>query len=262
MIDQLIQKVVEGEDPTSVLESRPIKIDNAWFRKMSVLIAKDILYYVNEGIDFDGLGSTMQAPHPKAMGIPKKQKTMFRTEYKSIEHPRSKLAVPSGRFWQRSSGTSGLPQIEFDINTAAPKQAFRIRALTSGVYDVLLHEATHFAEWLLRGKSLPKHTYDYAKMDTDPAEYKKYINDPKEVRARMQTIVDDFLKYFKKRPRAARMSPDIFLQGVGTRVSPTFKQIWGELSGKARKTMWKGIVTAMQDKGYWKTDGYDPSRAT
>jgi hypothetical protein len=59
--------------------------------------------------------------------------------------------------------------------------------LNYGLYSILIHEVTHAAESMFKGKGL-SYSYDENRKVNDET---AYMNDPKEIRAFMQQIVDE-----------------------------------------------------------------------
>lgn len=125
--------------------------------------------------------------------------------------------------------------------------------LPYGLYSILLHEMTHAAEAgivAVDGAGWGKSNRGTAlrEGETVVVDRREYVNDPLEVRAFMQQVVDEVLKYVDKSELEflpIRQRLDVALQ-----LSTTWKLVKDDLTQRNRARILKAVHTVLQDKGY------------
>jgi len=113
--------------------------------------------------------------------------------------------------------------------------------LPFGLYTVLIHETTHAAETAFR-KPLQ---YEYDK-DYKVKNEKDYVNDPHEVRAFMQQIVDETVRMAHK--LSEHMSGTKLVDS-SLRLSFTWSNIEKDLNARSRKLILTAVYQAFSDDG-------------
>lgn len=141
---------------------------------------------------------------------------------------------------QGTSKSTGRPVVIVKLNgsyTASEyTDAIKSGALRRGIYDTLIHEMTHVvdaasAKYVAEGAA----TGEYSVSDE-----KAYYNDPVEVRAYMQQIVDEV-----QNPTYLRLLPSLGVMKV-LRLSPTWKGIEKHLTSSNRKKIMKSVYQSLE----------------
>jgi len=121
-----------------------------------------------------------------------------------------------------------------------------LTCLPYGIYSILIHEATHAAE------SMFMHKLHYSPSEVrekGEAAWGSYINDPVEVRAFMQEIVDDVLRMAKResiRDHASEQpNPNRALIEIGLKLSTTYNTIAKHLSPRNHNLILKAVYDAL-----------------
>jgi hypothetical protein len=115
--------------------------------------------------------------------------------------------------------------------------------LPYGLYSILTHELTHAAEAMFREKT-PK----YLRMpEDDPKRREVYVNDPGEVRAFLQQVVDEAVRG-AKHLREHSKSND-WLVKFSLKMSTTWKEIEGALNRGNRAKILKAVYDALDKEG-------------
>ena len=109
--------------------------------------------------------------------------------------------------------------------------------LPYGLYSILIHELTHTAEVYYQ-KALQY------KRDSDK---EKYVNDPHEVRAFIQQIVDEVIRYGHKIRSHAKSNKKLVDYVLG--LSTTWGGIEADLNPRNRAKILKAVYTALEDEG-------------
>jgi len=115
--------------------------------------------------------------------------------------------------------------------------------LPYGLYSLLTHEVTHAAEVIFGWKSNKGTKLQDG--ETVVEHRGKYINDPMEVRAFMQQVVDEVLRYVRKLaslPEKKRLT-------TALRLSTTWSLLKDDLTQRNKKLILKAVYTALQDEG-------------
>jgi hypothetical protein len=109
-----------------------------------------------------------------------------------------------------------------------------------GLYSILIHEVTHAAEVSFGGRATYKVKNDELQDDV------AYVNDPKEVRAFIQQIVDEVVgnsKHLKSHFQGRKLV-DMLL-----RMSTTWTLIEKDLRANSKKLILTAVYQALQDEG-------------
>ena len=122
-----------------------------------------------------------------------------------------------------------------------------------GLYSILLHELTHAAEALLPTRRGPSYSPTEVR-ERGEAAYGSYINDPQEVRAFQQQIVDEVIHsaaselrgYLQGTPNANRALLDAVLA-----LSTTYSLIEKHLTPSNRARILKSVYDAVERAGLW-----------
>lgn len=120
--------------------------------------------------------------------------------------------------------------------------------LAEHVYDLLIHEITHIADKFPVPRSYKPRKDPREKFQ--PADMRAYFNDPKEVRAYMQQIVDEVLNIGGRRG-PAKIIETFGSRGVGMllRNSVTWREIEKFLNPRNRKLIMKSVYQALEEAG-------------
>lgn len=113
--------------------------------------------------------------------------------------------------------------------------------LPYGLYSILLHEATHAADSF---RSAP--TYDSQKVkDWAPEEQESYVNDPGEVAAWIQQVVDETVQLAKKLRPLVRSDQDLINKSL--QVGTTWRVVGALLSDANRRKILKAVHQALDE---------------
>lgn len=128
------------------------------------------------------------------------------------------------------------------------KDCTALTCLPFGLYSTLIHEATHAAESVF-GWSKGETGTALHNGETVVTDQAKYINDPVEVRAWMQQIVDEVLFYLKKFDEVEGLdwTPQKRIQ-MALKTSTTWQLVKSDLTPKNRNLIMKAVYTAVQDQ--------------
>lgn len=125
--------------------------------------------------------------------------------------------------------------------------------LTRGIYDILIHEMTHAADAALKAK----YKTGPASGQYVPDDISAYYNDPKEVRAYMQQVVDEVLRYGGKRENLEKIlklfkGPRHRGIEVVLKNTETWPEIKDHLTDSNKAKILKAVYQALDDEGYLK----------
>lgn len=125
--------------------------------------------------------------------------------------------------------------------------------LTRGIYDILIHEMTHAADAALKAK----YKTGPASGQYVPDDISAYYNDPKEVRAYMQQVVDEVLRYGGKRQNLEKIlklfkGPRHRGIEVVLKNTETWPEIKDHLTDSNKAKILKAVYQALDDEGYLK----------
>jgi hypothetical protein len=112
-----------------------------------------------------------------------------------------------------------------------------------GLYSILIHETTHVAESMFRKKL--QYEYDENKKVKDQG---KYVNDPAEVKAFMQQIVDETVGSGTKLQEHFRGNPRKLID-MSLRMSTTWKLIEKNLTARNRNVILSAVYSAFSEEG-------------
>lgn len=116
-------------------------------------------------------------------------------------------------------------------------------ALKADLYQALVHELTHVAEW----EYVPKNDVD---SPHEPSQKKDYYNSPHEIRAFLRQILEDILPKAAgsfKRIMKPRSNHDFVMKLLGT--STKWKQIQGYLTRQNEALILKAVYRALEEQG-------------
>jgi len=153
--------------------------------------------------------------------------------------------------YKGSGKMKGQPIIVVVLNGGNTVASF-LSAMTyieNAIYGVLIHELTHAAD-VGREAKMPRNS-PKVWGGLDVGAYESYVNEPTEVRAYMQEVVDQALGFVSQSISQLRKiaSPNkIVLWAV--QHSETWGVIEGSLNPKNRKLIMKAVYTALQDAGF------------
>jgi hypothetical protein len=125
-----------------------------------------------------------------------------------------------------------------------------ITCLPFGLYSTLIHELTHAAD----SRFIKDLTYSPSEVrEKGEAAWGSYVNDPAEVRAFMQEIVDDAVHTAKNdmlRSHAAKKpNPNQAIVDLALKLSTTWKLIEGHLTTANRTKMLKAVYDGLERHG-------------
>lgn len=103
------------------------------------------------------------------------------------------------------------------------------------VYSVLIHEATHLGD-ILRSRDKSQ--------DSDES----YMNDPTEVRAFMQQVADEIIHYANKVGPDSWAKMGMWVFDAALDKSTTWNRVRRHLNPLSKKTLLKGVWTALEDE--------------
>jgi len=141
--------------------------------------------------------------------------------------------------------STGETTIVVDLNGSWNVGLMRSFAETKGRFQEdlvkhLLHELTHVAD-VYRKKKDKTTTRVLREDEVDPVEY---YNDPAEVRAFMQEIVEDIRKQY---PRMRKVFSEREALGYAIKVSDTWEQVWVHLNRKNRQKLLSAVWKTVQE---------------
>lgn len=247
MIDQLINEVLEGADPASVLEVRAIRIDKGQIAKTSKAIMKDVVSFVKRLPADKQIGThtknflknhSLLLRTVDGRGILVRILAAFEVDSHNAD------TINNAAFGKSSSGPVIVVYFNGD-NTAKGFLTFT-SVIERKLFNILIHEVTH-------AKDIPGDP-GYKVVNGQPVGgFKAYINDPKEIRANMQEIVDQAIEFAttnSRWPKLVKMmgSPN---KAFGTVLnnSTTWSTIKGDLTPANRKKIMQAVHTAFRDEG-------------
>lgn len=111
--------------------------------------------------------------------------------------------------------------------------------LPYGLYSILIHEVTHAAEAAFRAPRQYEHDEDHKVKDQ-----KSYVNDPKEVRAFMQQVVDETVRMAHKLKEHMNGRQ---LVDTSLRLSFTWSAIEKDLNARSRKLILTAVYQAFSE---------------
>jgi len=125
--------------------------------------------------------------------------------------------------------------------------------LHSGIYDILIHEMTHAADVAIKAKYKAGPASGPYTVEDEAA----YYNDPKEVRAYMQQVVDEILRYGGKREnleRALKVFKGPRHRGIEVLLknTETWPEIEKHLTRQNRNKILKAVYQALSEGDYLK----------
>lgn len=136
--------------------------------------------------------------------------------------------------------------LAIQLNGSLPFSAFTStvsHALKTGIYQELVHELTHVAEW----DYLPKEPVN---VHDDPSRKKDYYNSPHEIRAFLRQIIEDILPKAEgsfRRIVKPKSNHDFVVKLLST--STKWKQIQGDLTPQSEATILKAVYRVLEEKG-------------
>lgn len=120
--------------------------------------------------------------------------------------------------------------------------------LPYGLYNVLIHEVTHAAE-----VNLGDAEYDPSKAESEG--YADYVNDPAEVRAFMQEVVDDAVRNAERKDLPFRTlakrapNPNQRFIELLLKLSTTWGQVSKEMTATNQRRILTAVYTALDERG-------------
>lgn len=152
---------------------------------------------------------------------------------------------------------TGRPVVIVKLNGSySPKEylpAVDTGMLTQGIYDILIHEMTHAADAEIKAK----YKAGPASGAYVPDDIAAYYNDPKEVRAYMQQVVDEVLRYGSKRKNLEKVL-ELFKgprqRGIEVilKNTETWPEIEPHLTDANKAKILKAVYRALDDEGLLK----------
>lgn len=244
----------------TLMEARPIKIDKSEARKTAKKLADSLKNYL-EAVRGDygsgerelgevrQIGPIMTTDIVDVLGREQRVNIVMVAKKARTHH----WIAGGGIGVHKGSGKlKGQPIIAVVLNGSNTIDSFLSVVdglLRKKIYEMLIHELTHAADtrnpkWRVpdekeRGFKPPKEV-----------EYGRYFNDPAEVRAYMQEIVDQAIEFVSKNRSALRRiaSSNKIVQWA-IKNSETWQDIKDNLNPKNRKLIMKAVYTALQDAG-------------
>jgi len=119
--------------------------------------------------------------------------------------------------------------------------------LPYGLYSILTHEVTHAAESMFTGKQ-PTY-YQQGPGGQEVADEVAYVNDPKEVRAFMQQVVDEVVRMAKKDMIRDHVKTDRALVDLCLQLSTTWMAIDKHLLSSNRAKILKAVYDGLDKEG-------------
>lgn len=117
--------------------------------------------------------------------------------------------------------------------------------LAFGLYTVLLHEATHASE-----EVEPSLSYDPGKVTVSgEGDWDKYVNDPTEVRAFMQEVLD-VAERWAPRIRDMKVTDNPRMVKIILTMSTTWKVIEKHLNPRSKAKILKAVYEVLDRKGF------------
>jgi len=122
------------------------------------------------------------------------------------------------------------------------------RCLAYGLYSILTHELTHAAESMFEGRE-PTYYQRGPGGEQAVTDETAYINDPKEIRAFMQQIVDEALRYATTPMIRDNAKDAKHLIDLALKLSTTWKAIDPHLTRANRARILKAVYEALNREG-------------
>ncbi len=122
------------------------------------------------------------------------------------------------------------------------------RCLAYGLYSILTHELTHAAESMFEGRE-PTYYQRGPEGEQVVTDEVAYINDPKEIRAFMQQVVDEVLRYATTPMIRDNAKNPKHLIDLSLKLSTTWKAIDPHLTRANRSRILKAVYGALSQEG-------------
>jgi len=129
-----------------------------------------------------------------------------------------------------------------------------LTCLPYALYSIMIHEATHASESIF-----PQRKIDYYSRNEEGEvvnlDMRRYLNDPQEVRANLQEIADEVLRYAQMTPirehARGAVNPNQVLLDIALSLSTTWKLVQADMTPQNRAKILRVLHTLLEEKGLW-----------
>ena len=240
----------------TLLEARPISIDKDKIRELAKFLSVNIGRKARKAHDDErrnrlppwrGIGQIRKVWEQTYFSVEPVRGEEFTIRIIVATQPGSGITAGAGMGTNRNTGEPTMVvYLNANMKPGDLASAAETGILEGQLWPILIHELTHAADVFK-----PEAEYERkggAKVPTsgeiDPV---AYYNDPGEVRAHMQEIVDEVLSIPVEKLQAAFGSKGIL---YAVRSSETWKYIRDHLTPDNKKLILKAVYRELQEKGY------------